>query len=203
MSIQVTAAFGTAVAALIIAWLSKSAPSAGADQSNLLTSGYVARLITALVFLYAFVQSLILANYVYQTFQVGLIEHVCDPLTREIWQFIDSYTLKQSDREFSSSRQQGACLRGGWLVATSSQPLIIYCSAGLGWLSFFFSSFVWPSRISLWFLPFFIAPSCSIWLLWLIHRHIRKLAQYEHWVTHRDADKAKVEEHQPQTPLNP
>jgi len=202
MSIQVTAALGTAIAALIIAMLSKSDPSTGAGQSTLLTFNSVVRFISALFCLYAVVQSLIIANYIYQTLQVLLLELGYAPLHDKIVQSSQPSIIKQIDRELSPSRQPGAWLRRGHWVATHSQPLIIYSSAFLGWVAFFLSILIWPSAISPWFLLLIIPASFSFGAFYLLHANMKKLAACDCWVALHEGDKAEKEAHQPQTASN-
>ena len=152
MSLQVTAALGTAIAALMIAYLSKSGSSTGSGQSSLLTTGSVVSFIRALLFLYALIQSLITANYIYQTYQTFLLDLVYSQLTLQVAESVKAGIAGKVNSEFSPSRQPGWWLHLGWRVVTRSQPLIIGGLAFLGWVAFLWSILVWRSTASHWFL---------------------------------------------------
>ena len=144
VSLQVTAALGAVIAALITAFLSHPVASGGAAQaatagaSNLLSPEGLVSFIRGFLFLYAFVQTMITANYIYHTFQIHILGLIYDQLAPGFSNRI-AQGIRQA--EMDHMRLPLFARRFGWAFVNSCQPLIPAFSALLAWPASFY--FLW------------------------------------------------------------
>jgi len=196
MSLQVTAALGALMAALITAFLSRSSSSASTSQPALLRVDSLTIFIRGLFALYALIQTLITANYIYHTFQTHIMhvlrERFAPRLAEDIHAGVQN---KEEDAGVPPSGWRARWLKGGWLLVRYSQPLIPSCSAILGWLVFLWSVLVWPSMTWGWFLLVSVPVVCIPFLVlrWL-HKNMDQFARYE-CLGRTGPSNAKMNEH--------
>jgi hypothetical protein len=185
MSLQVTAALGAVMAALITAFLSHSGSlggagqSTGAGESTLLNPEALAFFILTLLFLYALVQTLITANYIYHTFQIHILGVTFDQLAPAVIGAVEE-GIKQM--QTGDKTPTSRWLKTGWLFVRSCQPLIPAVSALLGWPAFFYFLFVMECTPPNWPSCFMASAGVVILLIILLsrlHKQMEELAIYE------------------------
>lgn len=131
--------------------------------------------------LYATIQTLILANYVFQTLQVVL----CNVHIGFLREKLDTQVNTRIVEKLPN--RTGFCWRWGLRLGEGLQPLVIYFSVFCGWVgaALYCWFCAWPN-ISGWWSMLFVIPLIGFVVLGIMHRCHEDLGKW--WVT-RDSKK--------------
>jgi hypothetical protein len=169
MSLRITEILGAAIAAMI---------SAKASKSLGLSSEFIESLTFGLIILYALIQTLITANYIYHTFQVWIVDIQKDQLVPQVYEVMRVGVLQTK-----ALRPLDWRVRAGLRFVRSCQPLIPAFSAIFGCVACLYYKSVWQSpSLSSWALfvigSLFVFVLYGIPLKWL-QEHMKELAVYD------------------------